>query len=158
MSTSLTAEDPRYRELFDLAKEAIEHAGRVEGDLTPAMNALRDRAPVMKGSLRDLLELPEIHKAFDRSREHYTIFTFKLCERAFRENLLFSSEVYKESPGVQSLGRTILEMTGKEHHRYRSVVQPLFLRPKAMIWCGRAALYPLVDEIVVRITVARPAG
>ena len=52
------------------------------------------------------------------------MFTFKFCDRAFRENLLFSSEVYQESPGVQSLGRTILEMVGDEHRDYR---------------CGRAA-------------------
>lgn len=134
MSTSLTADDPRYREMFDLAKETIEQTGRVEGDLSPAMCALRDRAPVMKGSLRELLELPEVHMAFNRPREHYTIFTFELCDRAFRENLIFSSHVYSESPGVGSLGRTILQMTGDEHRRYRGVVQPMFLPPKAMNW------------------------
>jgi cytochrome P450 len=130
MADTLTADDPRYREMFDVAKEAAAHGGHVHGDLTPQMNTLRDRAPVMKGSLRELLGLPKTHENFNRARQHYTMFTYKLCEAAFRDNDLYSSEVYRESPGVQSLGRTILEMTGDEHRRYRSVVQPMFLRPK----------------------------
>lgn len=134
MADALTADDPRYAELFDVAKEALDATGRVEGDLTPRMNELREQAPVMKGSLRQLLNLPEIHKAFSCPREHYTIFRFADCERAFRENLLFSSEVYKESPGVQNLGRTILEMTGDEHRRYRGVVQSMFVKPRAQTW------------------------
>ena len=73
----LTANDPRYRELFDAAKDAVSTSGRVEGDLTPRMSALRDQSPVMKGSLRRILELPEVHMAFDRPREHYTLFSFE---------------------------------------------------------------------------------
>jgi cytochrome P450 len=37
-------------------------------------------------------------------------------------------------PGVQSLGKTILEMVGTEHRRYRATVQPMFLKPKALTW------------------------
>jgi hypothetical protein len=64
---SLTANDPRYRAMFDVAKEAMQTTGRVEGDLTPRMNALREQSPVMKGSLRRILELPEVHMAFDQT-------------------------------------------------------------------------------------------
>ncbi|MET0271127.1 MAG: cytochrome P450 [Sphingomonas sp.] len=134
MDDSLLADDPRYAAMFDVAKDAEESGGRVEGDLTPRMNALREAAPVHHGSLRSLLDIPELHQAFNRPRDHYTLFTFKHCERAFRENLIFSSDVYRESPGVQNLGRTILEMTGDEHRRYRAVVQPMFVRPRAMDW------------------------
>lgn len=134
MADSLTSDDPLYAKLFDAAKEAMESAGQVEGDLSPRMKALREQSPVMKGSLRRILELPEVHQAFNTPRDHYTFFSFALCERAFRENLLFSSEVYKESPGVQNLGRTILEMTGPEHRNYRGMVQSMFLRPRAQGW------------------------
>jgi cytochrome P450 len=134
MTNTLTADDPRYGTMFDAAKEAQISSGMVLGDLSPAMSALRDRAPVMKGSLRELLHLPQTHANFSPPRPHYTIFSFKSCERAFRENLVFSSEVYKESPGVQMLGHTILEMVGDEHRRHRAVVQPMFIRPKAMTW------------------------
>jgi cytochrome P450 len=147
----LTANDPRYRELFDAAKDAVSTSGRVEGDLTPRMSALRDQAPVMKGSLRRILDLPEVHMAFDRPREHYTLFSFALCERAFRENLLFSSAVYKESPGVQNFGRTILEMTGEEHRNYRGMVQPLFVRPKALALWKPAWIDDAVDALLDRL-------
>jgi cytochrome P450 len=152
MPDQLTADDPRYRELFDAAKDAVSTSGRVEGDLTPRMNALRNASPVMKGSLREILELPEVHMAFDRPREHYTLFSFELCERAFRENLLFSSAVYKESPGVQNFGRTILEMTGAEHRNYRGMVQPLFVRPKAVALWKPSWIDDAVDALLDRLS------
>ncbi|HEX4376309.1 MAG TPA: cytochrome P450 [Steroidobacteraceae bacterium] len=147
MADSLTANDPRYREIFDVSKEAAQH-GEVYGDLTPAMNALRNRASVMQGSLRSLLDIPAMHDAFSRPRPHYTFLTFALCERAFRENKLFSSEVYQESPGVQSLGRTILEMVGDEHMRYRRVVQPMFIRPRAHTWWKQNWIDEAVDTLL----------
>jgi len=150
MSQTLTADDPRYSELFDVAREAQQTSGLVSGDLTPAMCALRDQSPVWKGSLRELLKLPEMHQAFNNPRPHYTFLSYALVDRGFRENLLFSSEVYTESPGVQRLGRTILQMTGNEHRRYRSVVQPIFIKPKAMtLWRTQwidGAVEALVDH------------
>lgn len=150
MADGLTTDDRRYREMFDVASEALESGGTVQGDLTPAMNALRDRAAVMKGSLLELLNLPEIAHSFSCERDHYTLLSFAHCERAFRENLLFSSEVYKESPGVQNFGRSILEMTGEEHRRYRGVVQPMFLRPKTMRWWRPTLINDAVDALVER--------
>ena len=148
--STLTADDPRYSRMFDAAKEAEETSGGVFGDLTPAMSALREQAPAMKGSLRELLKLPETHHNFDRPRPHYTIFTFKSCDRAFRENLVFSSEVYRESPGVQMLGHTILEMVGDEHRRHRAVVQPMFVRPRAMTWWKKNWIDEAVDVLLER--------
>jgi cytochrome P450 len=152
MADALTSDDPRYRELFNVAREAASSSGSVHGDLSPAMSALRDRAPVQKGSLRELLELPSLHDTYLVKRETYTLLGFSVCERAFRENLLFSSAIYRDSPGVQSLGRTILEMTGDEHKRYRSVVQPMFLRPKANTWWKQNwiddAVKTLLDRMV----------
>jgi len=135
MSEALTSDDPRYGELFDVAKETASHGGQLFGDLTPAMNALRNRAPVIKGSLHELLGISENHHAMTLvKRQHYTLLSFSLCDKALRENLLFSSAIYKDSVGVQQLGKTILEMTGDEHRSYRNVVQPMFLRPKAINW------------------------
>jgi cytochrome P450 len=147
-SGSLTADDPRYRAMFDVAKEALETVGQVEGDLSPRMNALRERGSVLHGSLNQLLNLPEAHKAFSCERDHYALLSWAHCERAFRENLLFSSEVYKESPGVQNFGRSILEMTGDEHRRYRSVVQAMFLKPKAVKWWRPMLIDGAVETLV----------
>jgi cytochrome P450 len=133
MANALTTDDPRYRELFDPAQEAARSGSTVVGDLTDSMSALRDQAPMMKGSLRQLLGLPgENH--FHPPREHYTLLSFEMCERAFRANLIFSSEVYKESRGASTLGHTILSMIGEEHLRYRKAVQPMFLKQVAATW------------------------
>jgi cytochrome P450 len=151
MTTTLVSDDPRYGEMFDVAREAASSGGHVFGDLTPAMNALREKAPVLKGSLQELLNLPEVHAMYDRPREHYTLLTFALCNRALRENLLFSSEVYRESPGVRQMGHTILAMIGEEHRRYRSMVQPMFLRPKAIGWWKPNWINEAVDNLLDRL-------
>ena len=150
MADSLTSDDPRYSQLFDVQKEAAE-TGAIYGDLTPRMNALRDQCPVQKGSLRQLLDMPEVHQAYDRPREHYTIFSFDLCDRALRENELFSSKVYEESPGVRALGNVILKMTGDEHRRHRAVVQPMFIKPRAMDWWSPTWIEGAVDSLLSRL-------
>lgn len=148
MSQALTAEDPRYSELFDAAKEAAaSNNGEVYGDLTPAMNALRDKAPVHRGSLRDLLEVPGLHH-YDVERPHYTVFSFAACDRAFRDNLLFSSEGYLESAGVRSMGKVILSMVGDEHRRYRAAAQPMFIKPRAMTWWKQNWIDEIVDTLL----------
>lgn len=134
MSETLTADDPRYRAIFDVANEAANSGRRVVfGDLTPAMSALRDQAAVHKGALGDLLGLPHdpVHAS---KRQSYTLLSYEVCASAFRDNELFSSKIYEDSVGVTSLGKVILKMVGDEHRRYRNVVQPMFLRPKVMNW------------------------
>jgi cytochrome P450 len=151
MSQALTADDPLYGELFDAAKEAAaSNNGEVYGDLSPAMDALRDRAPVQKGSLRALLELPQ-HHIYDQEREHYTLFSFAACDLALRENLIFSSEGYKESPGVRSMGHVILSMVGDEHRRYRATAQPMFIQPRAMSWWKKNWIDEIVDTLLDRL-------
>jgi cytochrome P450 len=150
MNDALTADDPRYREMFDPAKEAAVQSGMVLGDLTAAMGALRDSAPILKGSLRELLQLPETHVMFAQPRQHYTVFSFELCDRAFRENLLFSSKVYTESAGVTQLGNVILMMVGDEHRRQRSVVQPMFVRPRVSTWWKDNWIQESVDALLAR--------
>ncbi|MFV8817944.1 cytochrome P450 [Haliea sp. E17] len=157
MTATLTAEDERYSELFDVVKETTAHGGEVFGDLTPGMNALRNKHPVMQGSLRELLELPPApHTMYENERPHYTLLNYELCNRALRENLLFSSEVYEESPGVRQLGKVILKMVGDEHMRYRRMVQPMFIRPKAIKWWRKNWIDNSVASLLDRLeTMAR---
>jgi len=158
MSEALTSDDPRYGELFDVAKEAASHGGQIFGDLTPAMNALRNRASVIKGSLHELLGIAENHHAMTLvKRQHYTLLSFALCDKALRDNLLFSSAIYKDSVGVQQLGKTILEMTGDEHRSYRNVVQPMFLRPKAINWWKPNWIDEAVNTLLDRLINAETA-
>jgi cytochrome P450 len=151
MNNMLTADDPRYLEMFDPAKEAVSQGGMVLGDLTDAMNALRNKGPLLKGSLLELMGLPEAHPRYNQPREHYTLFSFELCDRAFRENLLFSSKVYTESAGVTQLGNVVLMMVGDEHRRQRSVVQPMFVRPRVSTWWKRNWIDDAVNTLLDRL-------
>lgn len=151
MNKTLTSDDALYERLFDVKHEVSAIGGQLSGDLTPQLNALRDAAPVHKGALRQILGLPAIHQQFNCEREHYTIFTYELCNHAFRNNLVFSSEVYEESPGVQRLGKVILKMVGDEHQRYRKMVQPMFIRPRALDWWKKNWIESSVDALLTRL-------
>jgi cytochrome P450 len=152
MTSTLTAEDERYADLFDVVKEATDLGGQVFGDLTPGMNALRNEHPAMQGSLRELLKLPPApHTMYENERPHYTVLNYELCNRALRENLLFSSEVYEESPGVRQLGKVILKMVGDEHLRYRKMVQPMFIRPRAINWWRKNWIENSVTALLDRL-------
>lgn len=149
MKDALTSDDPRYAKLFDVQKEAAS-SGEIYGDLTPKMNALRERAPVLKGSLRELLKLPELNH-YDIQRESFTLLNFELCDIALRQNLIFSSEGYNDSPTVRAMGKVILKMVGDEHRRYRSVVQPMFIKPRAIDWWRPEFIDGAVNALLDRI-------
>ena len=149
--STLTTDDPLYREMFDIRLDAKKIGIGIESEYTDEMNRLRDAAPVMKGSLRSLLGLPEVPGTITTQREEYTLFSFHACERAFRENLLFSSEIMGESAGIQKIGPTILQMIGEEHRRARAVPQPLFVRPKVVGWWKPRWIDETVDTLLDRL-------
>jgi cytochrome P450 len=148
---TLTADDPRYREMFDIKHDSKKSGIHVQAEYTDEMNRLRNTAPVIKGSLRALLGLPEVPGAVTVQRDEYTLFSFSACERAFRDNLIFSSELMKESAGMQKIGPTILQMIGEEHRRNRAVPQPLFLRPKVLNWWKRRWIDGTVEALLDRL-------
>ncbi len=156
MADTLTSDDPRYRELFDVSKETLAGGGKVQGDLSSAMTDLLQQAPVLKGSLAELLQLPAEHGMWETPREHYTLLNFAACDRALRENLVFSSEGYKESMGVMRMGENILSMTGTKHLAYRKIFQPKFVRPVALsLWRPKwiySAVNALLDRLLDRKT------
>lgn len=150
MSEILTADDPRYRKMFDASAEARD-AGEVVGDLTPEFNALRDKSVVHKGSLRELLGLQSHDEGLLVQREAYTIFSFEACDAAFRDNDTFSSHLYLEMPLVLAFGDVILSKTGQDHKRLRAVAQPMFVEPKAMKWWRENWIDPVVDALIESI-------
>lgn len=147
---SLMSDNPRYKEMFDVNTQTANAGADLEKDYTDDMNRLRDEAPVHKGSLRELLGVPE--SPFSPiKRDNYTFFSYRACEIGFRENLIFSSEGYKESPGVATVGTTILSMVGKPHKRLRSAAQPLFKRPKVLNWWNKRWIEETVDALLDRL-------
>lgn len=148
-TTSSTADDDLYESLYDVRREAEEIGNYIDHDPYTAMNALREQAPVQKGFLRQLMDLPPFHRhkgALDR--EGYTCFTFEACEKAFRDNVNFSNNVYHfDGSAPKTMG--ILEMDNPEHHAFRRAVQSLFIRPKAQKWWREHFIDRLVDDLVV---------
>ncbi len=148
--SSLMSDNPRYAEMFDVNHQSANAGVDGSRDFTDDMNALRDKAPVHKGSLRALLGQPEMPFS-DVKRDSMTFFSYRACEIGFRENLIFSSEGYKESAGVRMIGTTILSMVGKPHKRLRSAAQPLFKRPKVIDWWNKRWIEETVDALLDRL-------
>jgi cytochrome P450 len=134
MSDVLTADDPRYQQIFNASREAETLGEKVIGNIAPEVNALREASSVHKGSLPELLGLPTYPENYTVERDHYTIFSFTGCDFGFRDNLTFSSEGMWESVGVQALGQTILSKIGEDHRALRAVAQPMFIAPKVAKW------------------------
>ncbi|PEQ13128.1 hypothetical protein B2G71_09520 [Novosphingobium sp. PC22D] len=147
----MMSDNPRYAEMFDVNSQSANAGVDGNRDYTADMNALRDRGAVQKGSLRSLLGVPELPMAMGPEREEMTFFSYRACEIGFRENLVFSSEGYNESPGVRTIGPTILSMVGKPHKRLRSAAQPLFKRPKVIDWWNKRWIEETVDALLDRL-------
>ena len=147
---SLMSDNPRYAEMFDVNTQTANTGIDLEVDYTEAMNTLRDTAAVQHGSLRKLLGVLE-QEFSPIKRERMTFFSYRACEIGFRENLIFSSEGYKESPGVSSIGPNILSMVGKEHKRLRAAAQPLFKRPKVLDWWNKRWVQETADVLLDRL-------
>ena len=88
---SLMSDNPRYAEMFDVNSQTANIGVDMDRDYTDDMNQLRDAGAVHKGSLRQLLAVPE-QEFSPVKRDSYTFFSYRACEVGFRENLIFSSE------------------------------------------------------------------
>jgi cytochrome P450 len=69
-------------------------------------------------------------------RPHFSVFSYEACDEAYRDDKVFASspdavEVRKSE--VSALN-SMLSMDGAQHRRYRSLVQPSFVPPKAKWW------------------------
>ncbi len=158
MSDILTADDPLYRELYDVRREGEVIGNLVEKDMNPDLNALRDRAPVQKGFLRELLGLPLYHRhVLVAGKEGYTALSFEACETAFRDSERFSSSiVHIPNPGNEE-SMAILEMDGKRHRAYRRTLQPKFIEPEAVSWWREKWIDGIIERLIERVS-SEPAA
>ena len=150
MKDAITAEDARYRTLFDVGNEAANMGNVADFDTNAAMNALRGRGGVLPGSLRDLLGVGG-RKQYDTDRPSYTALSFKACDIAFRENELFSSYAYNEIPGFRNMGPIMLNRIGADHRRFRATGAAMFAKPASLNWWRTNWIDEAVDTLLTQI-------
>jgi cytochrome P450 len=144
----MRSEADRFKELYDVEKHVMAvDGGILVEDPYPELAELRAKAPVHEGSVRELLGLPPGGLSLLHGEAPvYALLSFEANDRALRENRVFSSTFYAGLT-TQMFGRSILEMVGDEHRRYRALVQPAF-SPKRSQWWIDNWIASLVDEAV----------
>jgi cytochrome P450 len=101
------------------------------GDPYPAYARLRRESPVT------IIDLP--------MGPAYFVSRYRDVTTVLRDNGVFSSRINADGIGFV-MGRTILEMDGKEHNRHRALINPVFV-PKAL----GGELPSVVDDIAHRL-------
>ena len=148
----LTQDDPLYRELYDVRREAESMGNLVEEDQMPRIAALRAQAPVHKGKLRELLGLPPHDRhVMAIGRQHYTVLTYDACEAAYRDPKRFSNRVQHHPNDADELSMSILEMDGPMHRAYRRTIQPKFLMPEARGWWRQRTVDSIIKRLIARM-------
>jgi cytochrome P450 len=125
----------RIRDLFDLRRRGGGSFGAYVDDPYPALHRLRETGPVHEGIVHELIGFDgpaSFHGLPEPDRPHYSVFSFEVSDEVYRDEETFrSSPVDVEPTGIAS---SMLGMNGKEHRRYRSLVQPSFVPNKAKWW------------------------
>ena len=74
------------------------------------------------------------HGVPDPGRPHYSVFSFAECDAVYRNEDLWHSAPPDAPRGGGGVGDSMLYMSGDEHRRYRTLVQPSFVPAKAKWW------------------------
>lgn len=152
LDDGLTADDPLYDALYDVRREAQSVGNFIDRDVMPEIHALRARAPVHKGKLRELLGLPGHDRhVFAKGRQHWTALTWDACEDAFRDPQVFSNRVQHHPNPANELQMGILEMDPPMHRAYRRTIQPKFLMPEAIGWWRARTIDSIVERLIERL-------
>jgi cytochrome P450 len=141
------SEADRFKDLYDVERHVIATDGGIlVEDPYPGFAELRAQAPVHKGSVRELLGYPPGGMNLRPDAPVYSAFSFEANDIVLRDNDVFSSTFYA---GFTTLmfGKSILEMVGDEHRRYRALVQPAFSPKRSQWWIDRW-IASIVDEAV----------
>jgi cytochrome P450 len=152
MEDVLTTDDPLYGKLYDVREEARHMGNYIDRDVTAEVAALRAKAPVHKGKLREILGLPDHlrHPGMD-GRQHWTVLTWEACETVFRDHVNFSSAISHQPNPANEATLSVLEMDPPVHRAYRRAIQPKFLMPEATGWWRQFTIDSIVERLVDRL-------
>ena len=106
---------------------------------------MRKTEPVWRGTLMDSAMVPPELMGADE----WTLFDFESVFAAFRDDDVYSSEMYNNTIGLV-FGPTILGMHGKQHHDHRSLVAKAF-RQSALTQWEPEVIDPICDQLVDEI-------
>ena len=147
--------DPeRVRRLFDLAGNVAEwNGGLYRDDPYPVWHELRERGPVLAGTVHALSGVPQdlvFHGLPYEDRPHYSAFSWAACDAAYRDPETFTSsaEVVDLEGGTLGITNSMLSMGGAQHRRYRALVQPSFSPTKVRWWIEswiESTVHTLID-------------
>ena len=145
---TITSQDSRYEEMFSVEKEVAHAGGTLITDLYPKLATLRQGGAIHCGDLEKTLT-GKPNGQFVNGRPHYTTMTFDAGSKVLLDNKTYTSAHYQEMAGVMmSIGHTILTMSGQEHTRYRTAIQPMMQREQAMSWWKDKWITPFVAQLV----------
>jgi len=147
------------RELFDLRSPY--HAptgGGYDGDPYPAWHRLRETGPVHEGIVHELTGCtqPALFAGLPfPDRPHFSAFSYAACAEAFRDSETFASSpppsaVVREPATRSRLARSVLFLNGREHRRYRALVQSSFAPGRTKWWMERwndRTVQALIDRL-----------
>ena len=141
----------RFKEIYDVERHVMATDGGILVDNPyPAWAEIRASAPVQLGSVREHLGYTSPGGLGGTIRSPvYSAYSFAANDLAFRDHETFSSQFYAGLT-TASFGTSMLEMTGTEHRRYRSLVQPAFSPKRAQWWIDKW-INPLVEEAVATL-------
>jgi cytochrome P450 len=137
MSLSSQLDRQRIRDLFDLRRRGGGAYGGYTEDPYSQWHQLRATGPVHAGTVHELLGYygPATFQGLPQpDRLHFSVFDFATNDSVLRDDATYISSPPSsrgEGPGIDS---SMLGMNGKRHRRYRSLVQPSFVPPKARWW------------------------
>lgn len=143
MSGASALDIERVRELFDLRGGSFAWTGGgYRDDPHARWHQLRATGPVHEGIVHELTgcDTPAFwHGVPEEGRRHFSAFSYDTCDEAQRDTETFaSSSETVEGREIDihqiSIFNSMLAMDGARHRRYRSLVQPSFVPPKAQWW------------------------
>jgi cytochrome P450 len=130
----------RVRRLFDLRGSYLAQlGGAYDGDPYPTWHSLRQQSPVHEGVVHELTGFAgpaSFHGLPYPDRPHFSAFSYPACDSVYRDSELFASSADPIDLAKGSLDplNSMLSMGGRQHRRYRALVQPSFVPANARWW------------------------
>ncbi|NKQ53997.1 cytochrome P450 [Amycolatopsis sp. K13G38] len=156
MTEARALDRDRIKTLFDLRSSFNSRSGGdVTGDPYPAWRRLREQAAVHEGTVHELTGYPGdyvFQGLPEPDRPHFSAFSYGALDTVYRNPQVFSSSSEPvDLDGEPAATNSMLSMGGRQHRRYRALVQPSFVPARAHWWIDNwisSTVHALIDGFV----------